>query len=263
MLFAIGHCSFLLGLVVLLLSVVVLRGAASLAPVHGDELRAVGGLAGVFEVEVRAELDDLVQLPAAEEARQAHEVLVAGQVRGWGSVRGSSFGASSGRFIRSSWVRQTRVSRGRETGTASSRGASSKAGRTRAGSACARCRGESPRRCAASRCVLVQDQHGEQQLASSPTIGSSHARSSATSSSNDSPGVSPSAGVRLFDVPLGARGGRGLVETLAMPVVLIGVPIEGVSGRSIRPSARPARGGACDRYITSRSVLRTSVAATR
>ena len=29
-------------------------GAASLAPVHGDELRAVGGLAGVFEVEVRA-----------------------------------------------------------------------------------------------------------------------------------------------------------------------------------------------------------------
>jgi hypothetical protein len=55
-------------------------GAASLAPVHRDELRAVGGLAGVFEVEVRAELDDVVQLPASEEARQADEVLVAGQV---------------------------------------------------------------------------------------------------------------------------------------------------------------------------------------
>jgi hypothetical protein len=96
MLVAIGHCSFLLGLVVLLLSVVV-RGAASLAPVHGDELGAVGGLAGVLEVEVRAELDDVVQLPASEDARQADEVLVAGQVEDGDRFAGH-LGASSVRF---------------------------------------------------------------------------------------------------------------------------------------------------------------------
>src|SRR5690606_15811541 len=51
----------------------------SLAPVHGEERGSVGGLASLLEVEVHAGVDDLLDLPAAEEARQTHEIVVAGR----------------------------------------------------------------------------------------------------------------------------------------------------------------------------------------
>jgi hypothetical protein len=107
--------------------------------------------------------------------------------------------------------------------------------------------------------VLVQHQHREQQLGvGADDLGSSHARSTATSSSNESPCVSPSGASACDASPSASEAVEVARDDDA--VVLVAYRLEGVLVTTRSAIGPHARGG---RYITSRSVLRTSVAATR